>query len=788
MTTFPVRLVLLTTVFATCAFAQKGVQTSVRMNTTVQILKAEDARAYDKTLEDLMASPNESVRIRALLAAGRIGDEKAIPRIASMLESGSVKLREMAAFALGEIESVKATDAILKALKNADAADAQAETRAVASVPLRAETRVLTSVPNLTARLLEAAGKIAAANAKDANAKELGEAILDTLEAEDAKGNNQDREVVLLGLTAALRARPEDADLVVMKFLTNLDARVRADAANTLARLRTKSANPALRAILMSDDDAVARANAARALGVAEDKESVNMLIDAAVEDDDSRVRVSAIRSLANVKDPYAVEKLLDHGEILLAAYKKKKKPNFDPPETSELLELATALGRLVPSTNDGRTLRFLVDLRKSDNFHSPETEIAFARISPKEFLGSSAVTATIGSTKSRKTYADWRLASSLRQGEGEIANLAMVDSNFHMRRDAERSLSGFLFDPISLYPGAELDSVNKAIPDVLRAYARFKPKDLNAILLRYVRNSDVFVRATAAELLADLPVSKANAEALKTAFSVSLVKDKIYNDAQLAILDALYKLDKKEAVGTLLVALNAPDYLVRKKAFELLADKDLQKDFPGIPTSLELARLKHKDQVLPYNEAFGTKLGQLLNTPADYKRAAARKNGTVKAVLTTQKGTFTIELLPEDAPLTVDNFVKLAKSRYFNGIEVHRVVPNFVMQDGDPRGDGNGSPGWSIRCEVNMVPYERGAVGMALSGKDTGGSQWFVTHSPQPHLDGGYTVFGRVNETDMKIVDNIVRGDKIIGVKIVGDLPQRSQRDLGGNRRKHDR
>ncbi len=142
MTTFPVRLVLLTTVFATCAFAQKGVQTSVRMNTTVQILKAEDARAYDKTLEDLMASPNESVRIRALLAAGRIGDEKAIPRIASMLESGSVKLREMAAFALGEIESVKATDAILKALKNADAADAQAETRAVASVPLRAETRV----------------------------------------------------------------------------------------------------------------------------------------------------------------------------------------------------------------------------------------------------------------------------------------------------------------------------------------------------------------------------------------------------------------------------------------------------------------------------------------------------------------------------------------------------------------------------------------------------------------------------------------------------------------------
>ena len=125
-----------------------------------------------------------------------------------------------------------------------------------------------------------------------------------------------------------------------------------------------------------------------------------------------------------------------------------------------------------------------------------------------------------------------------------------------------------------------------------------------------------------------------------------------------------------------------------------------------------------------------------------------------------------------------MDNFIKLAKSGYFNGIAFHRVVPNFVMQDGDPRGDGNGGPGWEIRDEINTAAYERGAVGMALSGKNTGGSQWFVTHSPQPHLDGGYTVFGRVNENDMKIVDNIVRGDKILSVKIVeGKPPQKRQK-----------
>jgi len=93
--------------------------------------------------------------------------------------------------------------------------------------------------------------------------------------------------------------------------------------------------------------------------------------------------------------------------------------------------------------------------------------------------------------------------------------------------------------------------------------------------------------------------------------------------------------------------------------------------------------------------------------------------------------------------------------------------VPNFVIQDGDPRGDGNGGPAnHQIRCEINEVPYDRAVVGMALSGKDTGGSQWFVTHSPQPHLDGGYTVFGRVI-AGMNVVDNIIRGDVIKSIVI---------------------
>ncbi|MBM4369687.1 MAG: peptidylprolyl isomerase, partial [Deltaproteobacteria bacterium] len=112
--------------------------------------------------------------------------------------------------------------------------------------------------------------------------------------------------------------------------------------------------------------------------------------------------------------------------------------------------------------------------------------------------------------------------------------------------------------------------------------------------------------------------------------------------------------------------------------------------------------------------------------------------------VFTTQ-GEIRIELLPELAPLTVWNFATLAEDGYFAGLVFHRVVPDFVIQTGDPRGDGWGGPGYEIPDELSPESYDVGAVGMALSGPDTGGSQWFVTLSPQPHLDYGYTLFGRV-------------------------------------------
>ena len=132
-----------------------------------------------------------------------------------------------------------------------------------------------------------------------------------------------------------------------------------------------------------------------------------------------------------------------------------------------------------------------------------------------------------------------------------------------------------------------------------------------------------------------------------------------------------------------------------------------------------------------------------------------------------TAAGEFVIEFNALSAPLTVQNFISLTDRGYFNNGRWHRVVPNFVLQDGDPRGDGSGGPGTVLRDEINRLRYERGAVGMALSGPDTGGSQWFIAHSPQPHLDGGYTVFGRV-VTGMEVADKVVQDDPIVSIEVV--------------------
>ena len=136
------------------------------------------------------------------------------------------------------------------------------------------------------------------------------------------------------------------------------------------------------------------------------------------------------------------------------------------------------------------------------------------------------------------------------------------------------------------------------------------------------------------------------------------------------------------------------------------------------------------------------------------------------KAKITTQKGEIVINFFDDDAPNTVKNFVDLIEKKFYDGLNFHRVIPNFVIQGGCPQGDGTGGPGYQIDCEINDNLHLAGSLSMAHAGKDTGGSQFFVCHSPQPHLDGVHTVFG-ITE-DMEVVNAIEAGDIMISVEII--------------------
>jgi peptidyl-prolyl cis-trans isomerase B (cyclophilin B) len=131
------------------------------------------------------------------------------------------------------------------------------------------------------------------------------------------------------------------------------------------------------------------------------------------------------------------------------------------------------------------------------------------------------------------------------------------------------------------------------------------------------------------------------------------------------------------------------------------------------------------------------------------------------------QGGEIRLEFYPEDAPKTVENFVTLAKKGFYNGLNFHRVVPDFVVQGGCPKGNGTGGPGYQIKAEFNKQKHVRGTLAMARSqDPDSAGSQFYICYGPTPHLDGNYTVFGRV-VSGMEHVDRIKQGDKMTSVTI---------------------
>jgi cyclophilin family peptidyl-prolyl cis-trans isomerase len=284
-------------------------------------------------------------------------------------------------------------------------------------------------------------------------------------------------------------------------------------------------------------------------------------------------------------------------------------------------------------------------------------------------------------------------------------------------------------------------DEDQRVLPAVLGALARLKTPQAARIALEKLEADDPVVRGAAAAALGELKPEGAVAALTKAATFAE--RDAPYV-ARAAALAALVTFGREAAMPALEKALADKDWAVRLRASRLIAELDPERDAAAAirpaPTRLD-------------RSAYAA--SQVVSPPV-----------STHVYIDTDKGTIQVELAVLDAPLTVRTFTDLAQSGYFGGVAIHRVVPNFVVQDGDPRGDGEGGPGYTIRDELNQRPYLRGTVGMALDWADTGGSQFFIAHSPQPHLDARYTVFGQV-VSGMDVVDKLARGDVIRQVRV---------------------
>lgn len=635
------------------------------------------------------------------------------------------EVRYRAALAIGRIGDKRGTEALLKALEVATTIRLRSITvfalgemeDAWAAQAMMAVLERKTEATEVRARAAEALGKIAAIQANaDALGKERIEKINQLLIAQlpdpSAALLPSKKLLASLTITALTRVRQPSCVEPLTKQLKSRNPDIRAEAANALFRLR-QPINTAVPTLieLLADRDIAVRANSARALGLGKEASVFDPLVKT-LNDASDQVQVNAVRGLASLADRRAVAPLLAFGEKLLKDYEQGRANNDPrPPQINLLLELVTALGGF----RDESVLPFVHQLRAATGAGAyTEIETALVRFGEKEFW--------VGLDDQALTPSDWRKAALLAQNLGELGSEPAKAALLKMWEQAEQG---------------KIDA--RVMPALFRALNRIKFDGLQAAARRQLTNKEITVRAAAANLLTDL--NDENLNALTQALEQSK-SDKL-NDARLALLNAVGKYKTPQAVNAVKPSLADPDQRVRRRAADLL--RQMGAGGEDVPAEAASA---------PHDQAYYARVRRLLDKK-------------VTVTIYTSKGPIKVEMFAHESPMTVDNFIELAKKKYFDGIIFHRVVPNFVVQGGDPRGEGNGGPGYQIRCEINPHLYQRGSVGMALSGKDTGGSQFYFCHSPQPHLDGGYTVFGQVI-AGMEAVDKLTRGDVIERIEVV--------------------
>lgn len=469
---------------------------------------------------------------------------------------------------------------------------------------------------------------------------------------------------------------------------------------------------------LWRSPDPGVRMNLATLLGRVKDPAvSIGPLEEMFFNDSDWRVRVNAVKSLCNYR-------LTGHPEIL-----RKILWTFDSQEMNIAVAALNAFGN-TPVEYDWRDPRIQPLFRRLEEIAvneggkfrwqlQGEAANALAKVGNKEvirFISAGEETPVL--LRSQMFIA---LGTAGTPEDAPMLESAIKEDNPVLARAAIEGLSALA----RRYP-ADTGLTDRTIRQAVRSLGFDDPS----------------VVTTAAEILGDsLFLRSASVEPLMAALANCTAPDDL--EAVQAIIASLGRLKDGRSVKVLEKQLRSRDLTCARAAASALRKVTGHDYSSAIPSYIE-------PLFVDYDTAY-------LHSLPD----------TVPVVLETIRGTIKLELYKNRAPFTVMSFLKLASQRgFYRGLSFHRIVPNFVVQGGDPRGDGWGGPGYSIRSEFAPISFETGSLGMASSGKDTEGSQFFITESPQPHLDGRYTNFGKV-VSGIDVVYRLELDDRIIDVKI---------------------
>ena len=647
---------------------------------------------------------------RALGEISALEDRRSLGdgRLVDFLASKDAETRAAAARAFGRIGRPEGVDPLTRALEDSDAA---VRKEAIFALGQIGEERSRDSL-----------NRIAVSNA---SAEERAEAVL----ALGKLRGERVAEGILPFLSDPLEAVRADAALALARtsdsvaavdlrpLLGDPSATVRANAAWAAGRLRAKPLAADVRALLPDADPAV-RLAVTKAVGELGDAEAMSGLF-ALVRDPDWRVRVNVASSLGKMgsEEAYAGLVLLMkdenvHVRAAVAAATKELPYHYkrddiliplrEDPEPE--VRAATMEPLAVGLENEfGAIMEHWTAFGDSSAYVATAAYASFSGASERMGFGSEP--------NQWKTAASVWLPARLYHPQSSLAEraaCAYYAGDFSTTRPRPPLLKA-LEDPEWVIVASAIHGLGRMVPHdttEARTHREQTPGVIRDVLEKNpMAGAEIDIRLAAAEALAnfDSPVSR------------EVLRDLAANDPEVRV--------RNEAAGAL------------EKLGEPRPEVKPAGELPG--------------KAEPLDE--------------DFLKAGP---GKYTATIVTERGEIVIELLARDAPRTVQSFVRLAEKGFYDGLTFHRVVPNFVIQAGCPIGNGWGHPGYDLRCEYNPLRYERGMVGMAHAGKDTGGSQFFVTHSRQPHLDGRYTIFGRVT-SGLEIVDAIRAEDVIETVEI---------------------